>query len=374
MSDREPFLRAILEQPDDDGPRRVFADRLEEWGQAERAEVIRLQCRRAPGLVEHSALEGPGPHPRAGRARRRVRELLQRHGRRWAAEDLGWEPPGWGFRRGFVETVIAPAPRFALSGPAWARRVPLRAVALTRAAGYARDLADCPALAGLDSLAVYGADGAVAPALAASPHLGRLTRLVLAWGAADWPGLALLVGSPALPGLQSLAANSCGLGGDGFAEFVSVLAIWASGRLRSLALGGNGLGDATVAALAAAPALAGLEELALYDNDLSDAAVEALAASPHLARLRRLSLNDNRIGNAGAAALAASPHLAGLEYLGLGHNAVEGEGAEALWTARPRRPLELDLSYNWVSVEAARRLRASARRSRGRVIHLGENG
>jgi uncharacterized protein (TIGR02996 family) len=44
MLDREPFLRAIFATPDDDLPRLVFADYLEEHGDAGWAELIRVQC------------------------------------------------------------------------------------------------------------------------------------------------------------------------------------------------------------------------------------------------------------------------------------------------------------------------------------------
>jgi uncharacterized protein (TIGR02996 family) len=40
----EAFLQAIIESPDDDTPRLVYADWLEEHGQAERAAFIRVQC------------------------------------------------------------------------------------------------------------------------------------------------------------------------------------------------------------------------------------------------------------------------------------------------------------------------------------------
>ena len=38
------FMRAIIGRPDDDVPRLVFADYLDERGKAERAEFIRVQC------------------------------------------------------------------------------------------------------------------------------------------------------------------------------------------------------------------------------------------------------------------------------------------------------------------------------------------
>jgi uncharacterized protein (TIGR02996 family) len=46
MTTAEAFLRTILEDPADDGVRLIYADWLEEHGQAERAEFIRLQVRR----------------------------------------------------------------------------------------------------------------------------------------------------------------------------------------------------------------------------------------------------------------------------------------------------------------------------------------
>ena len=54
MLDREPFLQAIFAAPDDDLPRLVFADYLDEQGDSDWAELIRVQCERAK--FETSAL------------------------------------------------------------------------------------------------------------------------------------------------------------------------------------------------------------------------------------------------------------------------------------------------------------------------------
>jgi uncharacterized protein (TIGR02996 family) len=50
----EPFMRAIVDQPDDDAIRLVAADWLDEHGEPERAEFIRVQCElaRLPELAE----------------------------------------------------------------------------------------------------------------------------------------------------------------------------------------------------------------------------------------------------------------------------------------------------------------------------------
>src|SRR5262249_26125220 len=64
-TDEEPFvneadwLAAIRAAPDDDAPRLIFADWLEENGQAERGELIRVQvelARRSPRDHERAAL------------------------------------------------------------------------------------------------------------------------------------------------------------------------------------------------------------------------------------------------------------------------------------------------------------------------------
>src|SRR5215212_5071916 len=45
MSETNPFLQAILETPDDDTPRLVYADWLDDHGEHEWAEFIRISCR-----------------------------------------------------------------------------------------------------------------------------------------------------------------------------------------------------------------------------------------------------------------------------------------------------------------------------------------
>jgi uncharacterized protein (TIGR02996 family) len=77
----------ILRNPDDDGPRLVYADWLLERGDP-RGELIRLQCETSGGWRDRRA------------RRRRVEELLADLGRRWAnLEGLGHSAR---FERGFV--------------------------------------------------------------------------------------------------------------------------------------------------------------------------------------------------------------------------------------------------------------------------------
>src|SRR5262249_32317307 len=91
------FLDFIVANPDDDAPRLIFADWLEEQGDGDRAEFIRVQ-------VERARL--PGWDARQVRLRLRERDLLDRHGRNWREELPLVKGVGWGeFRRGFVATA-----------------------------------------------------------------------------------------------------------------------------------------------------------------------------------------------------------------------------------------------------------------------------
>ena len=76
MSYEEAFLRAICEQPDDNTPRLIFADWLEERGHpgdADRAEFIPLQC----------WLASPGDISNRSELEKREKELLDRHRKEW---------------------------------------------------------------------------------------------------------------------------------------------------------------------------------------------------------------------------------------------------------------------------------------------------
>ena len=96
MNEHDALLRAVRDAPEDDGPRLVYADWLQENGQLARGEFIRLQCdleTMAPGDRRRPAFED------------RADDLLTEHETEW----LGPLPPGlveWTFRRGFVEEVV----------------------------------------------------------------------------------------------------------------------------------------------------------------------------------------------------------------------------------------------------------------------------
>jgi uncharacterized protein (TIGR02996 family) len=106
MSERETLIGAIAAHPREDIPRLAFADWLEENGEPERAEFVRVQCeadRRRAGTRRRSDLLN------------RAEELLAEHQREWLGS---WSEHliDWEFRRGFLSRVRMSATAFLAQG------------------------------------------------------------------------------------------------------------------------------------------------------------------------------------------------------------------------------------------------------------------
>src|SRR5947208_3614108 len=99
MSTETDLLRAIRDNPDEDTPRLMYADYLDEEGFAARAEFIRVQ-------IERSQL--PEDDPRRRALEDREHELLGEHECAWLGVDMeDTELTGWRFDRGFLHEVNA---------------------------------------------------------------------------------------------------------------------------------------------------------------------------------------------------------------------------------------------------------------------------
>jgi uncharacterized protein (TIGR02996 family) len=117
MNEWQALMFAVCESPDDDTPRLVLADWLEEHGEPERAEFIRLQIQLARGTHR--------PNQKRD-LQRREQQLLTLHGRRWQLEigSGGYYNPQ--FVRGFLEDANLTADDLECALEA----APLRSVAL----------------------------------------------------------------------------------------------------------------------------------------------------------------------------------------------------------------------------------------------------
>jgi uncharacterized protein (TIGR02996 family) len=92
---RDELLQAVIENPDDDAPRLVFADWLENHGEGERAEFIRVQ-------IELAKL--PNEDNRRPELEQREREFLARNESEWVKPIRDWVV-SCTFHRGFIAEV-----------------------------------------------------------------------------------------------------------------------------------------------------------------------------------------------------------------------------------------------------------------------------
>ncbi len=324
MSTDAAFLADICEHPDDEAPRLVYADWLDEHGQAERAEFIRVECE-----LEHT--EEYSPRWRQLSARQLA--LIRAHKKEWVKPLKGWTYSTH-FRRGFVETVMVNEKRFTTRAAELFRLTPVRTVQFTRL---------YPLYTGQHVPAV------TLEALAAVPELRRLSGLSFANQHLTDDGLQTFLAAADLRNLTGLTLDTCRLTAAGLAALAAAPGL---AGLRRLSVSLNNLGDSAVTALARAPTFR-LETLNLTSNRITDAGAYTLATSPSLAGLRKLTLWGNQLTDEGFRALVQSPHLAGLTHLLLGVYGLPNPITEASMRALaqspcPPRLTALDLEYSLV--------------------------
>lgn len=152
MSDRTALLAAIIREPDEDTPRLVYADFLEENGQPERAEFIRVQvelARHPCGLLAPGTVHFVAPSCRGcdqvAALRRRQMELLPPNPDCDGPLSAFYRHGTWKYQRGFVEKIIAiTAANWLLCADAVLAEHPIRKVTLTTvpAVGFREYLAE----------------------------------------------------------------------------------------------------------------------------------------------------------------------------------------------------------------------------------------
>lgn len=234
----EAFLQAILAEPDDDAVRLVYADWLEENGNANdraRAALIRAQCE-----VEHA------PRERRIRLNREAKAILNANPD-WTEAiiktGLGRKPL---FRRGFLHHLTLGATEFIKIARKIFEAFPtVRAIRFADASNEVEKLAKCR-------------------------YLARLCE-------ADLSKMCRCGHCPIENDIRALIASS----------YV--------GNLTKLNIAGNRMDAAQAQALAASTAFGQLRELDLSNNKIGNEGAQALMASPWMGQLKRLKLRGNGI-------------------------------------------------------------------------------
>lgn len=314
VADEQAFMAAILARPDDDTPRLVFADWLDERGTEDdraRAALIRAQCRAEAlpkGSRERKKLE------------REANALIRAHGKRWAEPLTALRlTDGHTYRRGFLDGVTMSATTFASKAKKLFDAVPtLRAAHFVHAANELNRLTKCNYLSRLASVNVSEMCWCGScpihldlEALFKCEKLDSLTRLNVSDDRMDAAGARKLAACKGLAKLTALDVSHNPLGAAG------VTAMLKGQNLKNLTelnLTACELGDVGIAALAKAKALPALRKLVMTANDVTPVGLAALIASPLFAQLTHLDLSHNPLTREGAKALAATPPCA-LELL-----------------------------------------------------------
>jgi uncharacterized protein (TIGR02996 family) len=271
MTTPETFVAAILAHPEEDTPRLIYADWLEEQGEGERAEFIRLQCEQAT----LSFLE-----PRWQELERQTKRLLRRHEAAWT-EGYADLVQHWYFERGFVAGIWL---RPHLPTVPWndlLNKFPIQAIT--------------------GNLAVP-----LVQRLCAHPGATRLRKLNLWVTPLGNAGLQYLIHSPYLHGLRHLSLRECQLTYTGIADFVRMPCLE---RLETLNLGFNASWRWNQAL-----------EAEIRLGAIGDEGLLTLLASQRLHRLRFWSMRSNSITDHGAVGLLAWDWPEQLEELHLEEN------------------------------------------------------
>jgi uncharacterized protein (TIGR02996 family) len=262
------FLDDIVANTDDDTPRLVYADWLEENGQPERAEFIRVQVE-----LERLPLDAPGRPALEARAE----DLLTESEERWLAP-VPAQLLRWTWRRGFLETV-----QFLGPGPAadLVRLCAAHPLDETHWSASAKELLECLDMPGLTELpalhlsSVY--QSTLLEELASRQAPANLTGLTLQ--DADPAAVAAL---PCASALTRLELEYVSLD-----TLVSVLAAGAWPRLSHFRVSWDGVADSrSLRPLFARPRSGLWRDLAL-----GDLAPDTLPLLVGLSALRRLSLH-----------------------------------------------------------------------------------
>src|SRR5262245_11543098 len=370
MTDADAFLANIIADPDADAPRLVYADWLDDRGDGDRAEFIRVQC----GLAKVDE-NNRDIHPLATRER----ELLEKHQQEWLRplREIAYpEGRGWlgrwrtkvvfaaVFRRGFPESVVLPCGRFLRHGEELCKAVPIQEVQLDcidseAAPDWFDALTRFPPLARLTTLRLrrVSLNSGDLGRLAHAANLDRLRELHVEALTIKGDEVTALAESPLLPRLRRLKLDGSGRGDVGVAELVALVESAACKELAALGLCGGIIASAEhLLRVVGSPQLERLTDLDLSENLIRGHLAAALPQTRPA--LRRLVLRATALEDRDATALSRWPRARNLLALDLRNNAISDTGALAL-SDSPflLAPTRLRLHGNPISDQVKRALR-----------------
>jgi uncharacterized protein (TIGR02996 family) len=344
---RAALFAGVKETSDDDAPRLVLADWLEENGDEDdraHAELIRVQCEilaRSAQIINpqrpepiHALLRAAGyhtcvipyhfskltdPDERIVELRQREDELVERWEKSGRLVALA-SKPYCDWYRGFV-TLNLKRDRFASRALATFAASPagpwVDQLKIQLSPSVADQIARNEVLAHAVGLEIDGMKAGVPElkTLLASPHLAGLRRITPGLGCRATE-VAVVIRAPQCPRYTHLYLNSSGLD----ATSIHTLVDADLPALRWLALSGSRLHASGAQALGKAPFLGHLHALEVSNCGIGPSGMEGLVSGGHFRCPYSLELGTNKIGTAGLRALLAAPGLEDLSVIELDEN------------------------------------------------------
>jgi uncharacterized protein (TIGR02996 family) len=317
MSTETALLRAIRDNPDEDTPRLMYADYLDEEGFAARAEFIRVQVESAP-LPEND--------PKRRALEDRAHELLGEHECEWlglAPDDME-ELTEWEFERGFINELAASPVFMRTAGTDLCARHPARRWrVMSGRENFPEDLKEAgqrgwaARLEVLNLAGWYSGLGELYGFLTSRSNFERLRELDLTGRSPLEPLPETIEFAPFRDQLRALRFGNVGYDSGPLDVPEFVRALGTNCRLEELAVPGTLLMTDAAHDLIVAPALAALTDLDLSRNQIdADAANGFRTARFHLCEL---DLSGTQLGGTGLGRVLGSSALVGLRRLHVNH-------------------------------------------------------
>lgn len=380
------FLDHILAHPEDDTPRLIYADWLDDHDQADRASFIRAGIERAR-LDEHD--------PRQDDLERRVESLLGQHPE-WRDVVPEWAQQHVAFRRGFLERIWdVPFEPFLNDAAALFRAAPVRELSFDLSdASPPRFVAELPSMltelnltgpmptgllegvlccqhpTGLEELGLFSMPlpSDLLRRVVRAPLARNVRRLLFYTNELEDGGMPVLAQEPALCAwLETLCVGGNNVG----PEAMRLMLRAQMPRLRHFTVGHNEPGVAGLCRLLDAPGYGALVDLELHAAHLDADGVRDLVARPGFAKLTRLSLDWSNLGDAGATALTKGKHLGPLRKLQFDSNDLTEAGIVAVARCKHLSELRvLNLGSNQMNRAAVTALVRSPHLRKVRCLEL----
>ncbi len=364
MNDGDALRRAILDHPDEDTPRLIYADWLEENRDPERAAFIRAQ-------IEYSRSE---PHSSQARAARdRFVALAPKNLEKWARgiEDLVTD---WQFERGFISNVTAEPVELVRNADALFDSEPVQGLRLFRpvlpADGFGSEnlwvpflpLFDLPRLRQLRSLAFATGTELIHDeyeALVRCPHLAGVRDLALRGCPIQPAWLSEVLGDGAFPDLTGLGLAELPHIGRGL---LTASARADHRRLRRLDVSGVVFTSEQLKHLLQRRCLRSVEELRLGceprgAGDFGPLFHLNLGWVIPWDRLVLLDLAGQQIGDENLREIANTREAAGLRWLGLANNGLDSATVRLLLDSKHLNLYHLGVQGNGLTPADLTRLR-----------------